>query len=167
MKCIGVLWNSMNDYIDVAISDISEEANVLDVINLDLNDLFEEFVRDIYGYDTPETQWKIDYKIENSIGFYDSRMIHIVFMEIEVSDMEYIERKDEYVPKSINSLKKRIRNKYSKVVPHYAFDNVFHMTESDEEYKKTLTLLRSYAEKLENNSLGDVKTLSLGSRYEK
>lgn len=166
MKCIGILWNSMDDFVENAVQDIGDFANVESVMQLNLKNSFSDFVTDIYGYHTPETKWKIDYKLKNSVDSYSSRNIYVLFIEITVNTMEYIERKGVYVPKEINDLKKMIRSKYSNIVDHYAFDNVFHMTESEEEYAKSLIILREYCKKI-NETEEKPKLLSLGNKHGK
>lgn len=123
MKAIGILWNSMNEFIDDAIIDIQEYATVTDTITIDFNDKFSEFLSLIYPYSGTEL-WKLEYKVANMNNLFDSNKISILFLEIDDSNKVYVERKGIYIYKNVEELKKFIRDKYSKMVSHYAFDNV-------------------------------------------
>ncbi len=166
MQCIGILWNSMEDYAIDAVQEINEFASVEAFFKIDLGNHFENFMREIYGYTTPESEWKIEYKLKNSIGSYESRTIYILFIQIEIDKMDYVSRKKDYVPSSINRLKRFIREKYSRVVRHYEFDNVFHLTESEDEYIKNLKTVEKYLYAIKNDSRSKTRILTNGVNYE-
>lgn len=147
MDYIAILWNSMNDNVEEAITDINEYANVYSYVNLDLGDNFSYFVQDIYGYMSDDEKWKLDYKLENTIHKYSSTTITIIFLTIPNEEKILDERKNKLLYKEANNLKKLMRTKYSKKVEHYAFDNVFHMTDDKDEYLSTLKLIRKYTKK--------------------
>ena len=47
MKCLGILWNGMQDFKSEALEDIKEYANIIDIIDINLDEKYEKFVRDI------------------------------------------------------------------------------------------------------------------------
>lgn len=143
MKAIGILWNSMNEFSEDAIIDIQEYVTVTDAITIDFNDRFPEFLSLIYPYSGNEL-WKLEYKVTNMNNLFDSNKISILFLEIDDSNKVYVERKGIYVYKNVEELKKFIRDKYSKLVSHYAFDNVYHMTDDELEYSITVKIITDY-----------------------
>lgn len=143
MKAIGILWNSMNEFSEDAILDIQEYAVVTDTITIDFNDKFPEFLSLIYPYSGTEL-WKLEYKVANMNNLFDSNKISILFLEIDDSNKVYIERKGIYICKNVEKLKTFIRGKYSQMVSHYAFDNIYHMTDDELEYSITVKIIIDY-----------------------
>ena len=62
MLCIGIIWNSANEFKDYILSDITEYGEILNSFDLRLGEQYEAFVRDIYSGDDID-DWKIDKKI--------------------------------------------------------------------------------------------------------
>ncbi len=58
--------------------------------------------------------------------------------------MEYHPLKKRYVFVNLESMKTDIRRKYSKLVAYYFFDNVFHVTDDEREYKADLGVINTY-----------------------
>ncbi len=143
MKAIGILWNSMNKYTDMALNDINKFCKITDVISINFNELFSDFISKVYPY-TGENLWKLKYKISHMDNIYESNEIKIVFLDIPSTEKIFVERKGIYIYKNVEELKNYIRNKYRNKVDNYAFDNVFHMTDDEKEYEETLKLVINY-----------------------
>lgn len=143
MKAIGILWNSMNKYTNMALQDINKYCKITDVISINFKSLFSDFISKVYPY-TGENLWKLKYKISHMDNVYDSNEIKIVFLDIPSSEKIFVERKGIYIYKNIEELKNYIRNKYKNKVDNYAFDNVFHMTDDEKEYEETIKLVKNY-----------------------
>ena len=137
MKCIGILWNSLGKFNKQAVEDISNNICVDKVMSINLGENLSNFIWDIYETDLPIVQERIKIKIQNTADYFESKEITIMFIDIDeniVSD----------VVTYLKQLKKMVREKYSKVVGHYQFDNVFHLTENDDEYMRIINALRRY-----------------------
>lgn len=143
MKAIGILWNSMNNNIEDAITDISKFSKINEIFTIDFKEYFPDFISKIYPYTGTEL-WKLDYKIQHMHKKYDNNSITILFLNISVKNKKFIERKEKYIYEQVEDLKKFIRNKYKTVVDGYAFDNVFHMTDDEEEYSYTLNIIINF-----------------------
>lgn len=143
MKAIGILWNSMNKYTHMALQDINKYCKITDVISINFNSSFSNFISKIYPY-TGENLWKLKYKISHMDNVYDSNEIKIIFLDISSNEKKFVERKGTYIYKNIEELKNYIRNKYKNKVNNYAFDNVFHMTDDEKEYEETIKLIVNY-----------------------
>lgn len=143
MKAIGILWNSMNDYTNQALCEISKYCKINDTISINFESLFSDFISRIYPY-TGEELWKQKYKIDHMNNIYESNEIKIIFVDTYSNEKVFVDRKGIYINKNVEELKSYIRNKYKNQVKNYAFDNVYHMTDNEEEYKKTVTLIVNY-----------------------
>lgn len=139
MKAISFIWNSMNEHVNEALNDIKEYAIIEDIISVDFKEDFPNFIRKVYPYTGKDT-WKVNYKIEN-MEKYDNKNITIVFLDIDNEKKIFVERKGIYIYENVEKLKSFIRNKYKNIIDGYAFDNVFHMTDDEEEYKATKDLV--------------------------
>lgn len=144
MQCIAILWNSMNDFFDEAITDITKYAVVEDVIFVDFKH-YRNFVKDIYAHDEGIGKRGFDdYKANIMVDKYNSNQICILYLTLPQSEKKYVERKKTYVYKSIEEIKQYIRSKYKVCVSNYNFDNVFHMTDDEKEYDYVNTIIRNY-----------------------
>lgn len=133
----------MNKFINTALQDISKYSEITDIINIDFGSSFSNFISKIYPY-TDEDLWKLKYKISHMDNIYESNEIKIIFLDIYASEKIFVERKGIYVYKSVEELKNYIRNKYKNQVNNYAFDNIFHMTDDENEYEDTVKLIIKY-----------------------
>ena len=159
MKAIAIVWNTMTDYFDEVLYDVSKKAKVLDCLRVDFHTGFNDFISDIYPY-RGENSWKLDYKINVLTNKYSNNEILILFLDIPNSDKIYIDRKNIYVYENIEVLKQFIREKYKNVIDNYFFDNVYHMTDDEQEYEKTKLIIMQYLiNTLCNNKSIDLDTM--------
>ena len=126
MLSLGIIWNKAYEYKREIISDIEGRVKLLECFDLDLNDDYEGFVKEIYQNENME-DWKIDRKI-NAMCPCDSKKISVVIFEFDSSRVVYHEFKHKDVYEELESLEMYIREKYSKLVDNYVFDIIFHST---------------------------------------
>lgn len=150
MECLGILWNSMSDFKRDVLQDIEKQATIKEQIDLELDESYNNFVRDIYAQDDI-AQWKVDKKIETMGMCSSSRQVTILLLDINTTTTYYHELKKRTVYLEMENLKQDIRGKYSKLIPFYFFDNVFHMTDDEEEYKADLKVVNKYIKNIGNN----------------
>ena len=143
MICLGILWNSMDNYSKKVLEDISSYGNILDVFSINLGDKYEQFVRDIYSQDEI-AEWKVNKKIETMFKCSNSRKITIVTIDIETLKTEYHPYKKRIVFTNLEKMKTDIRKKYSEMIDYYFFDNVFHVTDDENEYIADLSVVNNY-----------------------
>ena len=143
MKTIAILWNSMGNNFLEALKDIEQISIVHDCFKINFNDNFSSFISDIYPY-KGDQKWKLDYKIGIMNNRYTKNEVMILFLEIPDSKRVYIERKKTYIYENVEKIKKFIRCKYKEKVLNYSFDNIFHMTDDESEYLKTLQIIKKY-----------------------
>ena len=143
MKTIAILWNSMENNFLEALKDIEQFSIVHDCFKINFNDNFSSFISDIYPY-KGDQKWKLDYKIGIMNNQYTKNEVMILFLEIPDSKRVYIERKKTYIYENVEKIKKFIRCKYKEKVVNYSFDNIFHMTDDESEYLKTLQIIKKY-----------------------
>ena len=143
MKSIGILWNSMNEYRDEAIEYIKKYSIIEEIIILDLCKNFEKFIRDIYYSESLRTGF-IDYKVSIMNDKYDTNTICILFLDVFNSEKIYIERKNKFLYKSVYELKQSIRNIYKDKIKNYSYDNIYHMTDDENEYVLTKNIINKY-----------------------
>lgn len=58
MLCLGILWNSVQEYKDMAIDDIQKYGSLIGTFDMSLEENYEAFVRDIYAQDEIAS-WKV------------------------------------------------------------------------------------------------------------
>ena len=51
MVYIGILWNTVNDFKAKILQDIGDHASIINFFEINLEDRYEQFVRDIYLFD--------------------------------------------------------------------------------------------------------------------
>lgn len=149
MLSLGIIWNKAYEYKREIISDIEGRVKLLECFDLDLNDDYEGFVKEIYQNENME-DWKIDRKI-NAMCPCDSKKISVVIFEFDSSRVVYHEFKHKDVYEELESLKMYIREKYSKLVDNYVFDIIFHSTDNYSELRGCLETIRRY----EGNIIGE------------
>ena len=145
VKCIGVLWNSLNpSLMNEAINEISEKANIEKVYIADLGDKYYDFINEIYS---KETEFEgIPYlKACGLIDKFDSNEFAILYLIIRVTGLSNNKLKG-FLFKEIDELKKQIRYNYKTKINNYAFDNLFHLTVNEEEYNFTDEIVKRYIE---------------------
>lgn len=143
MVCLGILWNGMQNHLGDVIEDITSYGEIIDLFSIDLGNDYEKFVRDIYAQDEI-ADWKVNKKIETMFQCSDIRKITVVFINIETSKIYYHKLKKRNVFTNLENMKTEIREKYSKLVNCYFFDNIFHVTDDEKEYEADLRVINSY-----------------------
>lgn len=146
MLSIGIIWNSASEFKDYILSDIAEYGEILNTFDLILGNKYDEFVRDIYSDDAIE-DWKIDKKIETMKESSDYQGVTVVVLNIDTTEQYYHEHKKRMVYANLDRLKRSIREKYSQLVSVYFFDNVFHLTDDENEYVECVEVLSKYTDK--------------------
>lgn len=146
MLSVGIIWNSASEFKDYILSDIAEYGEILNTFDLILGDQYDEFVRDIYSDDAIE-DWKIDKKIETMKESSDYRGVTVVVLNVDTTEQYYHEHKKRMVYANLDRLKRSIREKYSQLVSVYFFDNVFHLTDDENEYGECVDILSKYTDK--------------------
>lgn len=163
MLCLGILWNSVQEYKDMAIEDIQKYGSLIGTFDMPLEENYEAFVRDIYAQDEIAT-WKVDKKVETMFNSSDVRTVTIVFIEVDLTDQFYHGGKKKMVYTNLENLKTGIRDKYGKMIKDYFFDNVFHMTDDERELKADLTVVSNYLKKMSmqssNNGIQLIKRIN-------
>lgn len=143
MLCLGILWNCMENNFEEAKKDISKYGDIIDVIPLNLEDKYETFVRDIYSVDDIAT-WKVDKKLETMFSCTNSKYLEVLIIDIKTDSMYYHPLKKRMVYTKLEGMKTDIRKKYSEKIPNYFFDNVFHVTDDENEFKNDYEILKKY-----------------------
>lgn len=143
MICLGILWNGMDEYKEDVKNDIGNYGEIAKSFTLNLGEEYEKFVRDIYNQDEI-ADWKVDKKLETMFKCSDSRKITVLIMKIETNVQYYHKLKKRMVYTNLEQMKINIREKYSKLVTHYFFDNVFHVTDDENEFKLDYQIVKKY-----------------------
>ena len=143
MVCLGILWNCIEEHIEEVKEDVCKYGEIVEVIPLNLGDDYESFVRDIYAQDSI-AEWKVNKKLETMFSCSDSRSITALIMKIDTTTQRYHEYKKRMVYENLEDMKTNIRKKYSEKIPYYFFDNIFHVTDDENEFKQDYEVLKSY-----------------------
>lgn len=154
MLCLGILWNSVQQYKDMIIADIQKYGSLIGSFDLPLEENYEAFVRDIYAQDEIAT-WKVDKKLETMFNSSDVRTVTIVFVEVDLTDQFYHGGKKKMVYTNLENLKNGIRDKYGKMIKDYFFDNVFHMTDDERELRADFTVVTNYLKNMNMKNSND------------
>lgn len=149
---MGILWNSVHEYKEQALLDIKESADLLGSFDLQLDENYEQFVRGIYSQEKMDS-WKIDKKIDTMFQSTDNRTVTVFVIDIDTSEQFYHEYKKKVVYKRLDDLKKSIREKYSKLVPVYFFDNVLHLTDDEQEFITNMAIVSEYTKNITENNI--------------
>lgn len=144
MKCLGIFWNSMNEFKDEAVIDVEKYCKILGGFPIELGDNYEKFVRDIYSQDEI-AEWKVDKKVETMFQCSDSREIYVILMDIDTKEQTYHPFKKRFVYTNLEQMKVDIRTKYKDRVNNYFFDNIFHVTDDEREFIADYSIIESYA----------------------
>ncbi len=154
MLCLGILWNSVQEYKDMAIDDIQKYGSLIGTFDMSLEENYEAFVRDIYAQDEIAS-WKVDKKVETMFNSSDVRTVTVVFIEVDLTEQFYHGGKKRMVYTNLENLKTGIRYKYGKMIKDYFFDNVFHMTDDERELRADLTVVSNYLKNMSMQSSND------------
>lgn len=154
MLCLGILWNSVQEYKDMAIADIQKYGSLIGTFDMSLEENYEQFVRDIYAQDEI-ADWKVDKKVETMFNSSDIRTVTIFFIEVDLTDQFYHGGKKKLVYTNLENLKTGIRDKYGKMIKDYFFDNVFHMTDDERELRADLKVVSNYLKNMSVQNSND------------
>lgn len=154
MLCLGILWNSVQEYKDMVIADIQKYGSLIGTFDMSLEENYEQFVRDIYAQDEI-ADWKVDKKVETMFNSSDIRTVTIVFIEVDLTDQFYHGGKKKLVYTNLENLKTGIRDKYGKMIKDYFFDNVFHMTDDEQELRADLKVVSNYLKNMSVQNSND------------
>ena len=145
MVCLGILWNGMQEHLNEVMKDISCYGEIIDSFSMNLGEKYEKFVRDIYSQDDIAS-WKVDKKLETMFKCSDVRMVTVVFIDIDATEMVYHPLKKRMVFINLENMKTEMRKKYSQLVKCYFFDNVFHVTDNEHEYNADFRIVNQYCD---------------------
>lgn len=142
MLSIGIIWNPVSDYFDDIVSDIKKKTNVYVVRKETVEDT-HAFVYAIYQDMLALDRSKIVFKLQNLFLSIDNVIVVIIF-DFDESNVYFHPYKHKNVYAELDSLKRDIRQKYGNKITNYQFDNVFHCTDDEEEFKYTYKILKKY-----------------------
>ena len=151
MLCLGILWSPMNYYVDEVMNDVSSYGNVIDNFSMDLGELYESFVREIYAQDEI-AEWKVDKKVETMCQNTNSNVVNILFMDINIDDQYFHPFKKRNVYTNLENMKTNIRKKYSEKITNYFFDNTFHVTDDEREFVLDYAVIEKFVSILPEKS---------------
>lgn len=140
MHCIGIIWNVAINYEKEIISLILPAGNILYAQKIDLDSRFDDFVIGIYFDANPS---HVEAKIQ-ALKRCSSRTIKLMYLDFKTGYKYFSFNKGMFVYKNIETLKEKIRHEISLKIPNYYFDVIFHLTDSNYEYEKTLQFLESF-----------------------
>ena len=151
LPCIGILWNSLSEeMINEAINFIGEKAKINECISVDLKDKYREFINEIYLYNN-EFEGIPVIKAGTLIDRYDSNTIIILNLIVKISNYIYFNKLKGFMFEEIAELKTFIRKYFKYKIKDYAYDNIFHLTVDDEEYKYTDEICKKYIKDYRGN----------------
>lgn len=141
---IGILWNMANEYTEEIISEIAENTELTEVSQYDLKEIYDTFVLDCYkGDDEAFLDGYIYDKIKNMKKAGNNK---IVLFSAKINNPTYKINEENGITQcvEIRSIKQQIRNKYASKIDGYFFDNLIHMTDNEEEYKRVSKIICNY-----------------------
>lgn len=144
MLSLGIVWNTAQQYNEEIINDIKKQVKIIDCIQLKLDGEFKSFVNDIY-YN--EEKWKIEKKY-HSMESCENKEVTLIIFQFDHSKKNYHVQKHKDVYTELNNLKVCIRNKYSKQINNYIFDNLFHCTDDEFEFYNNYKTALNYINKI-------------------
>ena len=145
MRLLGVIWNSVEDKWSDVIKDIEQYGKVEKVYSIDFGNDFANFIKELYPF-SPEELWKSEYKINGLINQYKDNIVHIVIIDIPQVKKVFLPQKNKDMYQNVLDMKVGIRRKYKYLIKENSFgtkngvsyDNVFHMTDDEQEYNDNL-----------------------------
>lgn len=143
IPCVGILWNSLNEeMMQEAIAYIKQNALIKEQVQIDLGNKYRDFINEIY-YDADEFLGIRAIKAGSLIDRYDTNNIVVLNLIIKVSNYIYNSKKD-FVFEEIDELKTCIRNLFRSRIENYAYDNIFHLTIDENDYKHSNEACKKY-----------------------
>lgn len=126
--CIGILWNTMHDNFDSAINELKKFGQIVNSFDINIGENLEKFIWDVYGTEPEMVRNHVKRKINYTVDLDESRIVRIIFLKTGENPTD---------------IKKYIRNLYSNKISVYDYDNVFHLTENNNENVLILNALKS------------------------
>ena len=143
IPCVGILWNSLNEeMMQEAIDYIRQNALIKERVQIDLGKKYRDFINEIY-YDADEFLGIRAIKAGSLIDRYDTNNIVVLNLIIKVSNYIYNSKKD-FVFEEIDELKTCIRNLFRNRIENYAYDNIFHLTIDENDYRHSNEACKKY-----------------------
>jgi len=144
IPCVGILWNSLDkDMMEEAIRMLGDKSIINNCIFVDLEEYYRKFIEEVYLYNNEKVGIPV-FKSSILIDKYDSNNIAIINMIIRVSNYIFYNDKKGYLYKEISELKEYIRKFFRDKIKDYAYDNIFHLTVSEDEYRYTDEICKKY-----------------------
>lgn len=144
VKCIGILWNTLNNNLmQEAIDLIEDYSKINECISIDLQDKYKDFIYDIYQFND-EFEGIPYFKSCGLIDRYDSNTIVILNLVVRVSNYVYYNGMKGYLFKEISELKNLIRKSFKNKIENYGYDTIFHLTVNEDEYQYTDEICKKY-----------------------
>lgn len=154
IPCVGILWNSLNkEMMEEAIQYIQEHSTITDLVAVDLQDQYKQFIKDIYLYNN-EFEGIPVIKAGTLIDKYDSNTIIVLNMIMRVSNYIYFNKTKGFMFTEIAELKSFIRKYFKTKINDYAYDNIFHLTVNNDEFEYTDGVCRKYIKEYGNGNRG-------------
>lgn len=154
IPCVGILWNSLNkEMMEEAIQYIQEHSTITDLVAVDLQDQYKQFIKDIYLYNN-EFEGIPVIKAGTLIDKYDSNTIIVLNMIMRVSNYIYFNKTKGFMFTEIAELKSFIRKYFKTKINDYAYDNIFHLTVDNDEFEYTDGVCRKYIKEYRNGNRG-------------
>ena len=150
MRSLGIIWSPAYKFNNEILNYIKSKVNVLTSFTLNLNEDLANFTYSIYKCENME-DWKISNKIKHIKSTQESKVL-ILIMDIDTNETYFHPFKKKEVFTNIESLKENIRNNYKSKVVDYYFDIIFHLTDSQNEYEKTLEYIKNFIIKNKKNN---------------
>lgn len=154
IPCVGILWNSLDkEMMEEAIQYIQEHSTITDLVAVDLQDQYKQFIKDIYLYNN-EFEGIPVIKAGTLIDKYDSNTIIVLNMIMRVSNYIYFNKTKGFMFTEIAELKSFIRKYFKTKINDYAYDNIFHLTVDNDEFEYTDGVCRKYIKEYRNGNRG-------------
>lgn len=139
---VGILWNMGSKYAREMMLRIAIMEDVIQVRAYDLGDNYEQFVLDCYEGDQEAYDGGYIYDKIKNMNAENHRIIAFI---LKIDNPTY--REDKTGNKQCieaRQVKQKIRDEYADKINGYFFDNLIHMSDNEEEMKRTLGVLNKY-----------------------
>ena len=83
---------------------------------------------------------------------FSNKKVKVIIFEFSSERIYFHPQKNKNVYADLNDLKVYIRDKYSKKIDNYYFDNVFHCTDDLDDYKEDYDIIKKYLTLIDNSS---------------
>lgn len=136
-----IVWPSLQNYFRIFEKEISDEFRIYKSIILNLEDEFNQFVREIYSIDDI-AEWKINKKIEG-LKEYTGK-IKILWIEVINPNFRRKTSTSNDISKNMETFKTKLRKKYSNKVKNYFYDITIHTGDNYWQNKAINKIINKY-----------------------